>query len=243
MNIALIGYGKMGKELDRLAHDRKISVVAHLNSQSRFPAADVLDTIDVAIHFATPQTVLNHVEEWGRKKKNLVIGTTGWQADLAKVRAIVEKEQIGLIYASNFSFGVNVFNLIVRQAGAAFDKFPEYDAIVHETHHRDKPDSPSGTALTLANILLKTLGRKKEIRSKSPEGKINPEQLHVSSTRIGSVIGTHRVVFDSDADQIELIHTAKNRSGFALGSLLAAEWIRGKKGFFTMDDMLDDVLK
>jgi 4-hydroxy-tetrahydrodipicolinate reductase len=243
MNIALIGYGKMGKELDQLARDRSINVVAHLNSQSPIPPADVLESIDVAIHFATPQTVVNHVGEWARKKKNLVIGTTGWQADLPKVRAIVEETQIGLVHASNFSVGVNLFNLIVRQAGMALDKFPEYDVFIHETHHKEKIDSPSGTALTLGNILLKTFARKKEILSKSPEGKIKPGQLQVSSTRAGSVVGTHRVVFDSEADQIELIHTAKNRSGFALGALLAAEWVRGKKGFFTMDDVLADFLQ
>lgn len=242
MNIALIGYGRMGKEIERLTQERNIAVVARLTSQSNTLPDDVLSTVDVAIHFATPATVMQHVEEYALKKKNLVIGTTGWQNDLDRVRSIVEKHQIGLVYASNFSLGVNVFNHIVKHAGVAFNKFPEYDVSIHETHHKDKLDSPSGTALMLANTLLKALDQKKEILSKPPEGRIKPEQLHVSSTRAGSVVGTHRVMFDSAADQIELVHTAKNRSGFALGALLAAEWVRGKRGMFTMDDVLGDVL-
>ncbi len=243
MTIALIGYGKMGKEIERRAQERGIAVTARLNSQSQPLAADVLHQIDVVVHFASPGSVVRHVEEWAQNKKNLVIGTTGWQNDLDRVRSTVEKHQIGLVYASNFSLGVNVFNQMVKQAGVAFNNFPEYDVSIHEAHHKDKLDSPSGTALMLANTLLKALDRKKEILSKPPEGKIKPEQLHVSSTRAGSVVGTHRVVFDSGADQIEFVHTAKNRSGFALGALLAAEWIRGKSGMFTMDDVLGDVLR
>ncbi|HEY4612542.1 MAG TPA: 4-hydroxy-tetrahydrodipicolinate reductase [Bacteroidota bacterium] len=243
MNIALIGYGKMGKEIERLATERNISILARIDVQSSAVRDDVLKKIDVAIHFATPATVLKHVQEWAGKKINLVVGTTGWHNELDKVRAIVEQEQTGLVHASNFSIGVNVFNYLLRHAGKAFNKFPEYDVAIDETHHKDKIDSPSGTALTIASILLKTIDRKKEILTTPPERTAEPHQLRVASARVGSVVGTHRVAFDSAADQIELIHTAKNRSGFALGALLAAEWVRGKKGVFTMEDVLGDVLR
>ena len=243
MNVALIGYGNMGKEIERLASSRNATIVARVHSQSSTVTDDILKQVEVAIHFATPSTVLKHVEEWANKKKNLVVGTTGWNNDLEQVRTIVEQTNIGLVHASNFSLGVNVFKRIVKNAGAAFNKFPEYNVSLDETHHADKIDSPSGTAWTLAHTLLNSFTRKKEIVTTPPERDIAPNQLQVASKRLGSVIGAHRIVFESEADQIELIHTAKNRSGFALGALLAAEWILGKKGMFTMDDVLKDVLQ
>ena len=123
------------------------------------------------------------------------------------------------------------------------DRFPEYDAFIQEIHHKNKLDSPSGTALTMGQLVLKNLSRKKELLNETSHGKIRPEQLHISSTRSGSVVGTHVLAFDSNADSIELKHTAKDRSGFALGSLLAAEWIIHKKGIFTMDDVFQDLFK
>ena len=132
---------------------------------------------------------------------------------------------------------------LVNQGGKILDKLPEYDAFIHEIHHKEKLDSPSGTALTLADLLIRQLHRKKEILAKNPEGKIRPDQLAIASTRAGSVVGTHRVTFDSGADTIEITHTAKNRSGFALGALLAAAWIGRKSGVFTMEDVLADFLK
>lgn len=241
MKIALVGYGKMGKEVERLAVEKGHTIVARLNSQSPQLSEEASGGIDVVIHFAVPASVVPHVEEWARKKTNLVIGTTGWQNELQKVRALVEQHRIGLIHASNFSLGVNLFSSIVQHAGIAFNKFPDYDLFIHEEHHKDKVDSPSGTALSLARLLLQVIERKKEILNKPPDGTIKPEQLHVSSTRAGAIVGTHRVVFDSAADQIELVHRAKNRTGFALGALLAAEWIRDKQGMFTMDDLVGDL--
>lgn len=243
MNIALVGYGKMGKEVERLAVEKSHTIAARLNSQSPRVSDEASKSIDVVIHFATPHSVVPHVEEWARRKKNLVIGTTGWQDEVPRVRTLVEQYRIGLIYASNFSIGVNLFSSIIRHAGVAFNKFPDYDLFIHEEHHKDKVDSPSGTALSLAKLLLQVVERKKEILSSPPDGKIKPQQLHVSSTRAGAIVGTHRVVFDSAADQIELVHRAKNRSGFALGALLAAEWIRGKQGMFTMDDLVADLFQ
>jgi 4-hydroxy-tetrahydrodipicolinate reductase len=123
------------------------------------------------------------------------------------------------------------------------DRFPEYDAFIHEIHHKNKLDSPSGTALTLGQLVLQHLHRKKEVLIEPPLGKIRPEQLHISSSRGGAIVGTHVLAFDSNSDTIELKHTAKDRSGFVLGTLLAAEWIIGKKGLFTMDDVFQDLFR
>ncbi|MFH0990190.1 MAG: 4-hydroxy-tetrahydrodipicolinate reductase [bacterium] len=240
--LALIGYGKMGKEIERLALERGIPIVGRYDIDSPKPTADELKQITVGIHYATPQTVVPHIEEWSSYGQNLVIGTTGWHEHIERVRSIVEERQIGLVYASNFSIGVNILLHLIRSAGKLFNRFPEYDVSLEEIHHREKLDSPSGTALSLAKVILETVERKKEILNTSPIGKIKQEQLHISSSRVGTVVGKHEVIFDSLADTIEISHTAKNRSGFALGSLLAAQWIIGKQGLFTMDDVLSDIL-
>ena len=156
---------------------------------------------------------------------------------------IVKGTQIGLIYASNFSLGMNLFFKIVENAAGFFDKFEDFDPFIHEVHHKMKVDSPSGTALSLGKILLEKISRKSDILPGTSEGQISPEQLHVTSTRTGNVPGTHMVGFESEADSIELKHTARNRSGFAMGALYAAEWVIGKTGVFTMDDLMNDLLK
>jgi len=143
----------------------------------------------------------------------------------------------GLLYSSNFSLGMNYFFRIVRRAAELMNNANEYDVFVHETHHRQKLDSPSGTALSLARIVIDQIERKKEILTRPPDGKIKPEMLHVSSTRVGTVAGDHIVGFDSEADSIELRHVAKTRRGFALGALAAARWLHGRKGIYTMDDV------
>jgi 4-hydroxy-tetrahydrodipicolinate reductase len=243
VKLALIGYGKMGKEIERLALERGMQITARVDIESPSLLIDGVKSADVAIHFAIPGTVLSQVEQLADLGKDVVLGTTGWQNDRAKIQAHVERKGIGLVHASNFSLGMNIVYHLLREAGLLFDRFEEYDVSVHEVHHKEKLDSPSGTALTIANILLSGIGRKKEILAGSSDGKIRPEQLQVTSTRTGAVVGIHRVMFDSPADNIEVVHTAKNRTGFALGALLAAEWIRGKKGFFTMDDVLEDIIK
>jgi 4-hydroxy-tetrahydrodipicolinate reductase len=243
VKLALIGYGKMGKEIERLALERGMQITARVDIESPSLLIDGVKSADVAIHFAIPGTVLSQVEQLADLGKDVVLGTTGWQNDRANIQAHVERKGIGLVHASNFSLGMNIVYHLLREAGLLFDRFEEYDVSVHEVHHKEKLDSPSGTALTIANILLSGIGRKKEILAGSSDGKIRPEQLQVTSTRTGAVVGIHRVMFDSPADNIEVVHTAKNRTGFALGALLAAEWIRGKKGFFTMDDVLEDIIK
>jgi 4-hydroxy-tetrahydrodipicolinate reductase len=241
MKIALIGYGKMGKTIEQLAIERGWTVPVKLDIGVSLPDAAQRKSIDVVIHFATAKTLLEDLKPWAESGKPIVIGTTGWNEQLPAVAKLVAHYKIGIVHAPNFSLGVNIFFHLAKAASKVMNKFNEYDASIHEIHHKEKIDSPSGTALQLGKIVLSELHRKTEMLTAPPEGKIKPEQLHVSSTRTGWVIGTHSLDFDSVADSIELKHTAKNRNGLALGSLVAAEWIQKKHGVFTMDDVLEDL--
>ncbi|PIN86364.1 4-hydroxy-tetrahydrodipicolinate reductase [Candidatus Woesearchaeota archaeon CG10_big_fil_rev_8_21_14_0_10_44_13] len=248
MNIAIIGYGKMGHEIERIARERGLSIKAIIDPKSEGATAKEISErslkgVDVAIDFTHPSMVIGNVQSLARLKKNIVLGTTGWYDKTDEVRRIAEKNKVGLIWASNFSIGVNVFFRIIESASMMINNIPEYDIFCHEFHHNQKADSPSGTARSIANIILKNVERKKEMITETSREKIRPEHLHVTSTRAGSIPGTHIVGFDSAADTIELKHIARDRSGFALGAVMAAEWINGKKGFFSIDSMMKDLIR
>lgn len=242
MNIALIGYGKMGKEIEALAPTRHIAIKQIFTLENNPRATGIskqsLKDVDVCVDFSVPTAVIQNVTSIAECGKNIVIGTTGWYDQLEAVKKIAAQNNIGVLYSSNFSLGMNIFFQVLTSASHLFDKFDSYDVSVNEVHHKHKIDSPSGTALALGQIILQNIRRKKTVLSETSRNEIKPEQLHITSARLGEVVGTHNVKFDSDADSIELIHTAKNRSGFALGSLIAAEWLNGKQGFFTMNDVL-----
>jgi 4-hydroxy-tetrahydrodipicolinate reductase len=242
VKLGLIGYGKLGKEIERVAVERGWEIAFKQNSNST--THDIQGSlVDVVIHAATPATLVQDVRLWAELKKPIVIGTTGWYNEIAEVKSLAEKNDIGIIYASNFSIGVQIFFRLLKQAGTMIDKFPDYDAFIREAHHKEKLDAPSGTALQAGAILLDSIKRKKELLTQQTSGKIRPEQLQVSSVRAGAIVGEHAVTIDSPADAIEIRHTAKNRGGFAAGALLAAEWIQGKRGLFTMEDVLADLFK
>ena len=243
LKLALIGYGRMGKEIEHVALERGMQITARIEIDGPPLASEGVKKADVAVHFAAPSTVVQNINELAALGISIVVGTTGWQQERAAVQRAVEKAGIGLVHSSNFSIGVNVLYRLLREAGPLFNRFPEYDIAIHEVHHKDKLDAPSGTALSLADILLKSIKRKKEILPGSPDRKIRPEQLQVTSARLGTVVGLHRITFDSTADSIEITHAAKNRSGFALGAIVAAEWIAGKKGMYTFDDVLQDLFQ
>ena len=234
MKIALIGFGKMGKEIDAVAKQQGETIACVFDSKNPV-TPDALRDVDVCIEFSRPDAALPNILAAIQARKDIVVGTTGWHDRLPEFREKVKES--GLLYSSNFSLGMNIFQRIVQRAAELFAKSAEYDPFIHEIHHRQKADSPSGTAITLANILLANIERKNRIYPHTAEGKIDPAALHVSSTRAGTVTGTHSVSFDSDADLIELRHVAKNRKGFALGALAAARWLRGRKGIYTMDDV------
>lgn len=227
LRLALVGYGTMGREIERLAAERNTQIAATFDLARPLASASVAD-FDVAIEFTHPQAVLQNIRTLIEMGCPVVVGTTGWDQHLDEVGQLVANANGRLVYGSNFSVGVNLFFRLVRAAAQLMNGFPMYDAALFEAHHNRKADAPSGTALTLANILLEQLDRKTELCLGNPTGRIDAAALHVSSQRVGAVVGTHTVTFDADADTIELTHHARNRSGFALGALLAAEWIVGQ---------------
>ncbi len=242
MNVALIGHGKMGKELERLAPGRGITVKRIFtekgNERGKALTRQSLKDVDVCIDFSTPEVAPWNIKAAAECGKNIVEGTTGWYNQVKELETLVKAKKIGCLYSANFSLGMNIFLQLAGTASKMFDKFEEYDVAIGEVHHRDKPDSPSGTALSIGQTILQNSRKKKELLFGTPQKAIAKDRLQVVSTRIGAAVGKHTVLFDSDADCIELVHTAKNRSGFALGALVAAEWLNGKKGWYTMKDVM-----
>jgi 4-hydroxy-tetrahydrodipicolinate reductase len=234
MRIALIGYGKMGHEIEAAALDRGETIASTFDVGNPVDVASLAEA-DICIEFSTPQTVLQNIRVALEAKKDIVVGTTGWYNHLPEIRPLVKDS--GLLYSPNFSIGVNMLFRIVGAAAQMMNNAATYDPYIHEWHHRQKADSPSGTALKLAEILLAKVERKKKVETARVDGKMDPGALHVSSTRVGTVPGTHIVGFESDADSIEIKHVAKSRRGFALGAVRAAQWLKGKKGVYTMDDV------
>jgi 4-hydroxy-tetrahydrodipicolinate reductase len=242
MNIALLGYGKMGKEIEKVAHEKGVAVKKiftienNLGSIGNTPQS--LADVDVCIDFSIPTAVMENIKAVADCGKSIVLGTTGWYDKLKDVEKIVKEKKIGLLYSANFSLGMNIFYHLLAATSHLMDKYDCYDVSIQETHHKGKADSPSGTALSMGQIILQNIRRKKNVLTETSHKEINPEQLHITSNRIGYVVGQHSVIFDSEADSIEMIHTAKNRKGFALGAIMAAEWLKGKKGVFTMKDVI-----
>ncbi len=245
MTIALIGHGKMGKEIERVSRERGIVVTRIFTSENNSGACaitrEALSGTDVCIDFSTPSAVAGNIIAVARCGKNIVVGTTGWQKDFERVKRIVINKKVGLLHSTNFSIGINLFYQAIAAAARLFNRFEQYDVAVSESHHREKVDIPSGTSLTIGQIIMDNLRRKKSLIFDVRKTPIKPQEIHISSARVGSVTGRHTVIFDSVADSIELTHTAKDRSGFAIGALVAAEWLRGRKGIYTLKDMLAPV--
>lgn len=243
MTLALVGYGRMGKTLERVAVEQGHRVAAIFTDQNPVRAEDIPPEVEVLVDFSLPEAVLGTVREVAKAGKPLVVGTTGWYDQLEQVRAEVEKSGIGFVYAPNFALGVNLFLRLAEAAAVLFGGTGLYDVAILEMHHAGKADSPSGTALRLAEVVRKRLAGKSELLLDRPQGRIQPHQLHVTSMRLGHVPGEHTLLFDSPDDTVELRHRVRNREIFARGALRAAEWIRGRTGFYTIDDLLDDLLQ
>jgi 4-hydroxy-tetrahydrodipicolinate reductase len=247
MKIALIGYGKMGHEVEQIALSKGHSVVFKCDPVAGGQVhgeikPDHLQDAQVCIEFTNPHAVLENIRKIAQIGKPLVVGTTGWYDHLAEVESTVRQNGIGLVYAPNFSLGVNLFYQLVDRAAELFNHFEAYDVFGSEIHHRQKVDSPSGTAKKLSDIVLKKFTRKKKVISESLNRAIDPEEFHLVSVRAGSFPGIHSLIFDSAADTIELTHTVRSRSGFALGALLAAEWIVDRRGIYTFEQVLANFL-
>ena len=245
MKVAIIGYGKMGKEIERLARERKIDIVSIIDpsTKNKKITKASLNNADVAIDFTTPDAAISNLRLVSALGKNMVMGTSAWYDKVEEAKAIVKKNNIGFIYGPNFSIGVNIYMKIVEESTRLFDKAKDYDVFVYEEHHNQKVDAPSGTAKTISDIVLKNMKRKKRAIYERVNRRILPSELHVASLRAGNIPGTHVLGFDSEADTIEIKHTARNRSGFAMGALLATEWIKNKKGFYTFDDLMKDFFR
>jgi 4-hydroxy-tetrahydrodipicolinate reductase len=224
MNIALIGYGKMGKLVEQLAPaDIKLKLDEFNNAAFEGITPENFRGIDVAIDFSIPAAAVENIERISALGVNLVVGTTGWFDQIDRVRAVIEKNGTGLVWSPNFSIGVNMFFRLVSDAARLLSKEPAYEAWAYEIHHSTKKDAPSGTLLKLVAD-MKRAGYSR--------------QIDVSSNRAGAHPGTHEIGFDSAADTITLSHVARNREGFAQGALRAAKWIVGKKGFYEFSDIL-----
>jgi len=230
VKIALFGHGAMGRVLEDTARAAGHELGAIFTSANAAEATRLLPGHAVAIDFSAPGAVPAHVEAAAAAGVPLVEGTTGWQRDESAIRRMVEGRGAALVYGANFSIGVNLFYRIVANAAHLF-RGAGYDAFIEEAHHARKRDAPSGTALALQAILSRGVGREEQGTS-----------VPIASTRAGHIPGTHRVGFDSAADQILLVHTSRSRAGFAAGALLAARWIVGRRGTYGFADILNDIL-
>src|SRR5476649_2808128 len=247
MKIALLGYGKMGKIIEKIAIDRKHEIVLKIDNDNLHElTAENLKRADVAIEFTMPGSVLGNIAKCFEAGTPVVVGTTGWYDELENIKQQYEENNNTLLYATNFSVGVNIFFHINKMLAKLMNDYPYYDVQVEEIHHTQKIDSPSGTAITIAEGIIDSLDSKKDwVNALATDGNdtvddnIKKDQLLIESFRIDSVPGTHTVIYDSEVDSIEFKHTAHNRNGFALGAVLAAEWVHDKKGFFSVEQMFD----
>jgi 4-hydroxy-tetrahydrodipicolinate reductase len=237
MKVALFGYGKMGKEIEKILLQRGHAVSHIIDSSNRemIQPQDLADS-DVAIEFSLPATAVENIRLCFSADLPVVVGTTGWFDDLNEVKKLCENARQTLLYASNFSIGVNVFFEVNRLLAKYMNTQADYDVKMKEIHHVHKKDAPSGTAISLAEDLLGVIERKSRWVNRKAQ---NGEELEVLSERKDDVPGTHEVVYSSEIDELLIRHTAHNRKGFALGAVLAAEWLPGKKGVFTMADVLN----
>ena len=236
MNIALIGYGKMGKEIERIALERghNVPLKIDINNQADLNAANLVN-IDVAIEFTIPTSAVANYKVCFASNVPVVSGTTGWLEKQTEVESICKNENKGFFYASNFSLGVNLFFALNKHLAKLMNPFDDYDVAQEEIHHTQKLDAPSGTAITLAEGVISELDRKKQWTLQNIN---SSEDFQIVAKRLGKVPGTHTITYDSDVDSIEIKHTAKSRAGFALGAVLAAEYMNGKTGVHGMNDLL-----
>lgn len=231
MKIALLGYGKMGKVIEKIAVSRGHEIVLKKDNENTFSG---LLNADVAIDFSIPDAAFVNISECLMNAIPVISGTTGWLAEYNKVEAVCKENDGSFIYSSNFSLGVNLFFQMNENLAKMMQRFSQYHLFLEETHHTQKLDSPSGTAISLANQIIANSNY-----TKWSEEIFSDDTILIKAKREENVPGTHSVIYNSDVDSIEIKHTAHNREGFALGAVIAAEWLVNKKGIFTMKDVLN----
>ena len=231
MKIALLGYGKMGKVIERIALERGHEIVL---KKDEFNTYDGLSAADVAIDFSVPTAAVDNISNCFHANVPVVSGTTGWLEHFDEMVALCNEKQGGFISSSNFSLGVNIFFELNEYLAKIMAQFDSYKVTMEEIHHTQKLDAPSGTAISLAKGVIENSNYANWTLDEA-----KPKEIHIEAKRIGDVPGTHTVTYNSIVDSIELIHTAHNREGFALGAVIAAEWLAGKKGIYSMKDVLN----
>ncbi|MCY4001084.1 MAG: 4-hydroxy-tetrahydrodipicolinate reductase [Bacteroidetes bacterium] len=242
LHIAIAGTGRMGKAVEATAKKRGHSIVGRFNRLNPVTLKTLnASNPDVIIDFTGPQVAVTHMRLYSMSNTSAVIGTTGWYDHLKEVMNVFNANSSGLVYGSNFSLGIQLLFQALNTLAPLLDQLTEFDITLHESHHSAKLDSPSGTAIDLANAILGKLQRKK--RWSLPTVPYDASTLEVTSTRLGHVFGQHRVLIDGPSDYLVFEHTAKNRDGFAMGAVLAAEWIQGRKGFYSVEEMMDHWVK
>lgn len=235
MKIALFGYGKMGKEIEAIAISRGHEIILKITSNNSLSITDEeLKKADVAIEFSTPHTAIQNIKKCLNLNLPIIIGTTGWYENFDEIKTICNSKNGSMLYATNFSLGVNLFFKLNSYLAEMMNKYTNYDVAMEEIHHIHKLDKPSGTAISLAKQIIEKIERKNNwsITEK------NSETLFIKDVREGEVPGTHIIKYTSEVDDIEIMHKAHNRKGFALGAVIAAEFIKDKKGIFTMNDLI-----
>ena len=237
MNIALFGYGKMGKEIEKVLLERGHTISHLISSKDNLDSINFSNT-QVVIEFSTPNAAKKNIEFCLRHQLPVVIGTTGWYDELDELSNLCESNEATMIHATNFSLGVNLFFKLNEQLAKLMNNHPSYTCTVTEIHHTEKKDAPSGTGITLAEGIIKELDQKTKWENVGLTDISNKTVLSLESERLPHVPGTHEVTYENEIDKIKISHTAHSRKGFALGSVIAAEWIIDKKGVFTMSDVL-----
>ena len=232
MKIALLGYGKMGKVIERIALERGHEIVL---KKDEFNTYDGLSSADVAIDFSVPSAAVSNISSCFNNNVPVVSGTTGWLEHFDEMIALCNEKQGGFISSSNFSLGVNIFFELNEYLAKIMSQFDSYKVSMEEIHHTQKLDAPSGTAISLAKGVIENSNYANWTLDEAK----NNNEIHIEAKRIGDVPGTHTVTYDSIVDSIELKHTAHNREGFALGAVIAAEWLAGKTGIYSMKDVLN----
>ncbi len=244
MNIALLGYGKMGQIIERFAADRGHQVVLKIGIENLndFTVENLMQA-DVAIDFSAPAAAVSNIYKCFEANVPVVVGTTGWYGELQKIKNDCEQSNNTLLYGSNFSIGVNIFFHLNKLLAKLMNNYPAYDVQVEEIHHTQKLDAPSGTAMTIAEGIIEQFDSKQEwvnqLEGTPITDKLKHDQLLIESLRIENVPGTHTVVYSSEVDDIEIKHTAHSRAGFALGAVVAAEWLQNKRGFYSIADIFN----
>lgn len=243
MKIGIIGYGKMGKLVESIALQSGHTIEAIIDPKRNHQSIskNSLKNVDVCIDFSHPHAALENIDKITALHIPLVMGTTGWYEHLESIKALIKSRRATLLYSPNFSIGVNLFLKIIEEATVMIDRFDEYDIGGCEIHHRQKADSPSGTSTAIVDVLLNNSKRKTTVQYNSFDHAPKSNELHFSSLRTGFNPGMHSVTFDSPVDTITLTHQARSREGFAKGAVHAAEWLKGKIGFFNMNDFIQSV--